>query len=110
MKKFSSAKTAFILLSMMTFASASGAIGGTLAWYAYSTRALVSYSGTSVNETSLLEIGICSDVEIPGMPSYITKVNYAGDSNNYYFADPGRGLTYDVIAKYLSKKAMLQMN
>ena len=104
MKKLSSTKTALILLSLITFASASGSISSTLAWYAYTTRANVSYSGTSVNETSLLEIGICSDVVIPGMPSYITRVTYAGDSNNYYFSDPGRGLTYDVIAKYLSIK------
>ena len=104
MKKNNSAKTAFVLLSMMTFASASGAIGSTLAWYAYSTRALVSYSGTSVSETSLLEIGICSDEELAGMPSSISRVTYAGDSNIYYFSDPGKGLTYDIIEKYLAKK------
>lgn len=104
MKKFSTAKTAFALLSMMTFASASGAIGGTLAWYAYSTRALVSYSGTSVSETSLLQIGICSDVRITDFPSTMDEVTYAGDSNYYYFSESGKGLTYDVIEKYLRKK------
>ena len=104
MKKLSNAKTVFALLSMMTFASASGAIGSTLAWYAYSTRALVSYSGTSVSETSLLQIGICSDEEISDFPNTMSKVTYAGDSNYYYFSESGKGLTYDVISKYLTKK------
>jgi len=104
MKKFDSAKMVFILLGMMTFASASGAIGSTLAWYAYSTRALVSYSGTSVSETAMLQIGICSDVEIAGMPSNISTVRYLNDDNYYYFSDSGKGLTYDVIAKYLEVK------
>ena len=104
MKKFSTAKTAFALLSMMTFASASGAIGGTLAWYAYSTRALVSYSGTSVSETSLLQIGICSDAMISDFPSTIEEVTFAGDGNYYYFSESGKGLTYDIISKYLTKK------
>lgn len=104
MKKFNSAKTAFILLSMMTFASASGAVGGTLAWYAYSTRALVSYSGTSVSETSLLQVGICSDVKITNFPNSIEEVRFAGDSNYYYFSESGKGLTYDIISKYLEKK------
>ena len=104
MKKLSGAKVAFLLFSVMTVACVSGSIGGTLAWYAYSTRALVSYSGTSVSETALLQIGICSDVPLTGMPTGISSVTYAGDSNYYYFASPGRGMTYDVIEKYLAKK------
>ena len=104
MKKLNSAKLAFIMFSAMTVACVSGSIGGTLAWYAYSTRANVSYSGTSVSETALLQIGICSDVPLTGMPASVSSVTYAGDTNYYYFSDPGRGLTYDVIAKYLSKK------
>ena len=104
MKKLSGAKVAFVMFSAMTVACVSGSIGGTLAWYAYSTRALVSYSGTSVNETALLEIGICSDVPLTGMPSSISSVTYAGDSNYYYFSKAGSALTYEAIEKYLSKK------
>ena len=105
MKKLNSAKLAFIMFSAMTVACVSGSIGGTLAWYAYSTRANVSYSGTSVSETALLQIGICSDEALTGMPASISSVTYAGDSDHYYyFSEPGKGMTYDIIAKYLSKK------
>ena len=88
----------------MTAASVSGAVSSSLAWYAYSTRALVSYSGTSVSDVSLLQIGICSDVVVPDMPSSVFEVQYEGDSNHYYFSESGKGLTYDVITKYLSVK------
>ena len=103
MKKLSGAKVAFVMFSAMTVACVSGSIGGTLAWYAYSTRALVSYSGTSVSETALLQIGICSDVELDNMPDSITDVSF-GDGKHYYFAAPGQGMTYDIIAKYLTEK------
>lgn len=104
MKKLNAAKTAFVLFSLMTVASVSGAISSSLAWYAYSTRALVSYSGTSVSDVSLLQIGICSDIVVPDMPSNVTHVTYLGDANHYYFSDSGKGLTYDIITKYLSLK------
>ena len=93
----------------MTAACVAGSISGTLAWYAYSTRALVSYTGTSINETSLLQIGICSDEKINDMPSNVTEVTFLDDkidetnySKYYYFAESGTGMTYDIIAKYLS--------
>ena len=104
MKKFNSAKLTLTILGIMTAVCVYGSIGSTLAWYAYSTRALVSYSGTSVSETALLQIGICSDVALDDMPSSISEVTYQGDANRYYFSNSGRGLTYDVISKYLSKK------
>ena len=109
MKKLSSAKTAFILFGIMTVASLSGAVSSSLAWYAYSTRALLSYTGTSINETSLLQIGLCSDEKIADMPSSVTEVKFESDkidethySNYYYFAESGKGMTYDIIEKYLS--------
>ena len=104
MKKLNSAKLAFLLFTGMTVACVSGSIGGTLAWYAYSTRALVSYSGTSVQYTASLQIGICSDVVINDMPLDMPEVTYAGDDNHYYFSPIGQGITYDVISKYLSQK------
>ena len=105
MKKLSGAKVAFVMFSAMTVACVSGSIGGTLAWYAYSTRALVSYSGTSVNETALLQVGICSDINLNSlMPDSVSKVKYPGDDNYYYFSNTGKGLTYDIIEVYLSQK------
>ena len=112
MKKFNTAKLTFALLGIMTVACAAGSIGSTLAWYAYSTRALVSYSGTSVASTRYLQIGIASDEKIEGMPNGISEVTFSDDldsttqeySHYYYFATTGTGLTYDVIAKYLTAK------
>ena len=104
MKKLNSAKTAFILFGFMTIASISGAVSSSLAWYAYSTRALVSYSGASVSDVSLLQIGICSDETVPGMPSNVSHIVFEGDSNHYYFSETGKGLTYDIITNYLSVK------
>ena len=114
MKKFNSTKIAFALFATMTTASVTGVIGSTLAWYAFSSRALASYSGTSVSETTLLQIGICSDERITNLVGNenIAEVTYEEDfipqtskySKYYYFAYPGRGMTYDVIAEYLTLK------
>lgn len=88
----------------MTAACAAGSIGSTLAWYAYTVRANVSYSGTSVASTKNLQIGIASDIHIDNMPSSISEVKFTNDPLYYYFATTGTGLTYDIISKYLSAK------
>ncbi len=112
MKKFNTAKLTFALLGIMTVACAAGSIGSTLAWYAYSTRAIAAYSGTSVASTKNLQIGIASDVQLNNIPSSIQEVVFQDQydsennkfSNYYYFATTGTGLTYDFIAKYLTAK------
>lgn len=104
MKKFNTAKITFALLGIMTAVCAAGSIGSTLAWYAYSTRAIVAYSGTSVAATKNLQIGIASDVRLEDMPNSIQEVTFQNDSTYYYFATTGTGLTYDIIARYLSVK------
>lgn len=104
MKKFNQAKLAFVLLGILTAVCTVGSISSTLAWYAYSVRALVSYSGTSVNSTSFLQIGIASDVVVEDMPTSVDDITFGGDSTHYYFAKPGTGLTYNVISTYLAKK------
>ena len=104
MKKINTAKLVFVLLGTLTAACTAGSIGSTLAWYAYSVRSIVAYSGTSVNGTLSLQIGIASDVQINDMPNSITEVTFDNDNHYYYFAESGRGLTYDVISKYLSQK------
>lgn len=102
--KISHAKFAFILLGILTAVCTVGSISSTLAWYAYSVRALVAYSGTSVNSTSFLQIGIASDVEVEDMPTSVDDIRFAGDQTHYYFAKPGNGLTYGAITAYLAKK------
>ena len=101
MKKLNPLKLLFGLLGLTTLACTAGAVSGTLAWYAYITRATLSYSGTSVNSTTQLQIGICSDDQVADMPNTIEEVTYEGDSHYYYFAKAGAGLTSSVISTYL---------
>ena len=60
MKQSNHAKLLFTFLGIATFASLVGTVSGTLAWYSYSSRATLSYSGTSVTNTVQLQIGIAS--------------------------------------------------
>ena len=101
MKKFNPLKLIFGLLAVLTLMSTTGAITGTLAWYAYVTRATLSYSGTSVNNTVQLQVGICSDHQVTGMPSGVTEKQYEGDERYYYYAKPGQGLNSSIIIAYL---------
>ena len=136
MKKSNPAKLLFAFLGIATFASLVGTVSGTLAWYSYSTRATLSYSGTSVNNTVQLQIGIASPTkvmsvqeirdqnsqiiadnpemtteereELDRIESYfvdfwdvIEETKWNDDSNYYYFAPVGSGLTSPVINAYL---------
>ena len=95
------------VLGLSSVAALVGSISGTLAWYAYSTRALVSYTGTSVQSTTQLQIGIKSDIPInfTSNASLIEDVTFEGDSNHYYFMRVGSGgMPAAVINDYLSTK------
>ena len=120
MKKSKSTKLLFSFLGLATFASLVGTVSGTLAWYAYNSRATLSYSGTSVSNTVALQIGIVSADEMPSI-SQIDGSSYSqeqkktlksfwdvmheetfdGDDNHYYFAPAGKGLDHSVINAYL---------
>ena len=103
MKKFNPTKLLFGFLGIATFASLAGTISGTLAWYAYSARATLSYTGTSIEKTAQLQIGVCSPVAIDYASSdKIAKDESISDStHHYYFAPVGSGLTSMVLNKYL---------
>ena len=104
MKKFNPTKLLFGFLGLATFASLAGTVSGTLAWYAYSTRASLSYTGTSIEQTAQLQIGVVSPVEVNFLSSdKMTKDNDLSDStHHYYFAPIGAGLTSVVLNKYLT--------
>ena len=124
MKKNNSLKLVLCVLGLSSIASLVGSISGTIAWYAYSTRALVSYTGTSVSSTTLLQIGIKSDIVIPAYETdfrnQIEDVTFEEDvyyentdtnhehplyHNHYYFMKAGAGgMSSDVINAYLLKK------
>ena len=104
MKKFNPTKLLFGFLGIATFASLVGTISGTLAWYAYSTRATLSYTGTSIEKTAQLQIGVMSPIAI----DYTTADKMAEDTDlsdathHYYFAPVGTGLTSSNLNKYLA--------
>lgn len=105
MKKVS-ARLLITFLGLSTLTSMVGAISGTVAWYAYVTRATMSYSGTSVNSTKQLQIGIKSDVAVT-FPSGTISVDLPDPENangHYYFMSPGASLPASVINAYLETK------
>ena len=115
MKKSKPAKLLLGVLGLATFASLVGTVSGTLAWYAYSTRATLSYSGTSVNNTVQLQIGIASPTRVTKdydptneedqmfveFWDTVEEVKWDDDSNYYYFAPIGSGLSSPIIGAYL---------
>ena len=100
------------ILGLSSVAALVGSISGTIAWYAYSTRALVSYNGTSVSSTTQLQIGIKSDVQINkytdenfSLRDITEHVQFAGDTNHYYFMKVGSGgMPAAFINAYLEEK------
>ena len=80
MKKNNRAKLLFAFLGIATFASLVGTVSGSLAWYAYSSRATLSYSGTSVANTVQLQIGIASE-------NKVLSVDEVRDANARIIAD-----------------------
>ena len=129
MKKSKPAKLLLGILGLATFASLVGTVSGTLAWYSYSTRASVSYSGTSVNNTVQLQIGIASPNKVLSVeqireevenstvltdhqkqilvPMYedfwntVDEIKWDNDNNYYYFAPLGSGMSSSIINAYL---------
>ena len=123
MKKINPLKLTIGILGLASIASLVGSISGTIAWYAFSTRALISYTGTSVQSTTQLQIGIKSDVEVDFTTNaeliehitfnddiYYDDVNDPGHTNtlyhyHYYFMKVGSGgLPAAIINDYLSTK------
>lgn len=103
MKKISPTKLLFGFLGLATFASLIGSVSGSLAWYAYSTRASLSYTGTSVERTAQLQIGVISPVAITYAANEMVEDTTITDAqnNHYYFAPIGSGLTSSILSKYL---------
>ena len=121
------------MLSITTVTAFAGAISGTLAWYEYSTRASLSYEGTSVYNTEQLQIGLITDASInladrtlfetsaddsASAKSYTLKegqtssfsefIDIDNDGNGtmdrtYWFVNPGAPLTPEIIGNYLYK-------
>ncbi len=88
--------------SLLTFASFIGATTGTLAWYAYSTRASMAYMGTSVAKTEQLQIGLVDNGATKKISdAVISANNYERDENDIVWAPAGTGFTAAVISEYI---------
>ena len=98
------------LMSVGLVAAFAGTISGSIAWYAYSTRATVTYSGTSVAESVQLQIGLISTVDFTvdegghDLGLKLTKEVVAGEPYDYYWAKAGSGFNTAAVKAYLEKE------
>ena len=77
------------------------AVSSTLAWYTYATRANLQYSGTSVFDNGQLQIGVKSQIAIPGL----IEAGMSEEQHNgsyCYFTPTGEGLTSNLLNIYLA--------
>lgn len=91
--------------SVLTFLAFVGATTGTLAWYAYSTRATLAYKGVSVDKTAQMQIGIVDDPVHPRIlftDSELAENNCVRDSSGIVWANVGSGINSRIISGYLS--------
>ena len=101
-----------ISLASITSAALIGTAAGSLAWYAYSRTATISFRGTSVSNTALLNVGIVDDGKIV---DNVRKYNISDATINQYgltreskdghsivFCHSTNGFDYRVIREYLS--------
>ena len=91
------------ILGLCTVVSIGGAISGTLAWYAYATRASLLYSGTSVYDNGQLQIGVKNDTQILALKND-GMIEEQKNGSYYYFAPAGEGLSSDRLNMYLSAR------
>lgn len=101
-----------IALASLTSAALIGTAAGSLAWYAYSRTGVVSYRGTSIANTALLNVGIVDDPIIES--GHITykisadTIEHYGlsreshDGHSIVFTHSTNGFDYHVIAEFLS--------
>ena len=106
MKYLDKFRVVMSVLAIVTVASFAGAVSGSLAWYSYSTRATVAYSGTSVFTSELLQVGIISETDFRPSEDDTTLgieevVNYDA-TRKIYFAKPGASLKSTAINAYLA--------
>ncbi len=98
------------LMSVGLVAAFAGTISGSIAWYAYSTRATASYSGTSVAESVQLQIGLVSsqdftvDDDNNDLGFNLTIEDVEGQTYKYYWAEAGSGFNSAAIKAFLEKQ------
>lgn len=94
-------------LACLTVISLAGSSLGTLAWYAFSTRATLAYSGTAVQQTEQLQIGLkwSRSTEDVRAINYKTMYKATFDdvgTDTYCFMPAGLGFSNKAVSEYLS--------
>ena len=114
-KTFNPLKLVIGILGLSSVAALVGSISGTVAWYAYTTRALVSYTGTSAQSSAQLQIGIKSLERIPEFERQGSQYKQLLDEPiiengyYYYFTHLGSGgLPAKIINYYLNGNGYAQ--
>ena len=104
MKTNTSVRWFLVGFSLLTFLSFVGVTTGTLAWYAYSTRADIAYKGVSINKTEQLQIGIVDyrDTARIKLSSEDLENENCYRDVDIVWAKPGSGLNQTIISAYLS--------
>lgn len=85
-----------------TIISFGGAVASTVAWYAYSTRIMLSLHGTAVSQTEQLQVGIKTDLTFPeDLVTQFKLTTLVDDGETYTFAAPGIGFDSSILKYYL---------
>ena len=119
--KRSKVNLALGIVTTAIIVSVAGSLSGTLAWYAYATRATLSFSGTSAHASEMVRVGIhdlyydAEDTEHEHPKSYLFDnpnfniQKYARDhdleldtTRKIIWGKEGEGLTGDILSTYLN--------
>ena len=95
-----------ISLACITSAALIGTAAGSLAWYAYSRTTTITFKGTSVSSSALLNVGLIDDDLNHPRISNSTIAQYglskeSHDGHTIVFTRSTNGFNYEVIDEYL---------
>jgi len=104
MKSFKRGSIIMVVLSIFVAMSFISSVAGTLAWYAYSTRVVISFTGTAVRQSVQLRIGIVDDSNYYSSDEIslynMERVNES-DGHSVVWTPGANGLTSEMINDYL---------
>ena len=119
MSKFSFKKFIPAGIGLVAFAAFVGSISGSLAWWAYSTRASVSYQGTSVTTSRQLQIGVKLDTSIFDTDEKVQALaaygldedtTIANAEYRYVFTKAGTGINAEALHAFLTAEGLYSTN
>lgn len=97
----------YAVLGILTFAAFAGAVTGTLAWWAYSNQVAISFYGTSVEVSDMLQIGLKTDIDMTPEGMGETEVI---NGESYSFVEAGGALTSNMVSYYLEQQNVYAVN